>query len=171
MEVGIFDRVITNSLLLFLYLVLLCLQPKRMGANKLEKADEVPRLTADEVSRLLCHNPYSCGRSTSPTDRPPAHLIRLLGKETVFLPEAPAGTTTTLLSLCKCCRKLAVRRLNIYLGVRVIFDNAGMIGTPGVATANNRHHPDMFAHAMVYAYQALGVCRYEDFYICSEIAL
>mmetsp|Transcript_34456 Transcript_34456/g.83373 ORF Transcript_34456/g.83373 Transcript_34456/m.83373 type:complete len:150 (-) Transcript_34456:337-786(-) len=123
-------------------------------------------ISPDELSRFLCPNPYSCGGASSPSDRPPTEAIQIFGESLAFLPEIAAGRTLTLLSCCNGCNKLAVRSLNISCPVRVLIDHRRMMETPGVSINPNGRHPNMFADAMLYANQQLGVRGFSDFNLC-----
>merc|ERR1719356_218669 len=136
-------------------------------------------LTPDELTRLLCPNPSSCGNPP----RPPDEVVNLFGQSGAcdFRPDIPPGSAftlgdcpdqhrvTALVSRCRGCERLAVRSLSVSHGsLRVIFDTTGMTDLPGVSVNRNGRHPNMFADAMVYANQELGVRGGDNFLLCGD---
>lgn len=140
--------------------------PRDMLKDIVEESQRAPELTIDEVSQLLCSNPYLCDSSK----QPPQSIIEIFGPHTVISPEVPPERTIALLSCCTGCNKLAVRSImTMHKCVKVVFDNNKLMETPGVSLDEDGQSRSMFVDAMAYGHQALGVKCMDDFLITSAL--
>ena len=139
---------------------------------------DVPDLSPDEISRLLCRNPYTCG-GCSPRDPVPPEVSRLW-PDAQYLPEAddiPDHQKKPIVHLACCsCSKLSVRYLNVTLmasnsSLRATIDGRKMADVPGVSINDNGQHPCLFYDAMVYADQKLGVHGPANFVLTHKLDL
>ena len=135
-----------------------------------------PEITSDELRRLLCPNPYTCGGG-SPYGPPPPE-VRRYWEYTEYSPgdddfdTVPPGDRRVVHLSCCRCDKLRVRYLNVYDHTgkpRVAVDPRRMMEVPGATVNDNGRHPPLFADFMAFAEQKLDVKSLNDIVLTHKL--
>lgn len=136
-----------------------------------------PAITPDELRRLLCPNPYTCGGG-SPHGPPPPEILRIW-PDTEYSPNdddfatPPKGDRHVVHLTCCSCDKLCVRYLNVVDHrtdrPRVAVDPRRMMDVPGATVNDGGRHPPLFADFMAFAEQKLDVRGLNDLILTHKL--